>query len=168
MCTEKTHVPAYRMLPAGGQVEKWDVLELELPGFSQGNPFRDYTIRGVFQGEQETVSADGFYDGNGIYRIRFMPSFEGKYSFRVEGSFSPAAQAGDLSGSFTVLPPQAGNHGPVRTAAQYHLAYEDGTPYYSIGTTCYAWCMQEEALQEQTLLSLSDLSDSEMVKGACA
>ena len=27
-------------------------------------------------------------------------------------------------------------------ANTYHMAYEDGTPYYSIGTTCYVWELQ--------------------------
>ena len=30
---------------------------------------------------------------------------------------------------FTVIPPSADNHGPVRVAGTYYLAYEDGTPY---------------------------------------
>ena len=39
--------------------------------------------------------------------------------------------------SFTVTSPSADNHGPVRVAGTYYLAYEDGTPYHCIGTTCY-------------------------------
>ena len=38
----------------------------------------------------------------------------------------------------------------------FHFAYEDGTPYYSIGTTCYVWALQREELQEQTLATLKD------------
>ena len=57
------------------KVERWGCFELSLPGKQDGNPFADYTIHGQFRGDRETVSADGFYDGEGIYRIRFMPSF---------------------------------------------------------------------------------------------
>ena len=63
------------------RVERWGCFELSLPGKQDGNPFTDYTIHGRFRGEHETVSADGFYDGEGIYRIRFMPSFPGVYHY---------------------------------------------------------------------------------------
>ena len=53
------------------KVERWGCFELSLPGKQDGNPFTDYTIHGQFRGDRETVSADGFYDGEGIYRIRF-------------------------------------------------------------------------------------------------
>ena len=47
------------------------------------------------------------------------------------------------------------NHGPVRVASTYHFAYADGTPYEELGTTCYVWEWQPEALQEQTLKTLA-------------
>jgi len=36
----------------------------------------------------------------------------------------------------------------------YHFAYEDGTPYFPVGTTCYAWIHQGEELEKQTLETL--------------
>lgn len=131
-------------------VEKWGVYELALPGRSDGNPFVDYHITGVFEGANETVSVDGFYDGDGVYKVRFMPSFEGEYRCTVTGSFADEA----YTGTFTVLPPSEGNHGPVRVANTFHFAYEDGTPYYPVGTTCYVWTHQPQELQEQTLAEL--------------
>lgn len=68
------------------QVEKWGMLEISLEGKTEGNPFTDYGIQGTFTGKQERVTVDGFYDGNGIYKVRFMPSFEGKYTLTVTGS----------------------------------------------------------------------------------
>ena len=62
-----------------------------------------------------------------------MPSFEEEYSFRLTSNFTE----GEQTGSFTVTPAAPGNHGPVRVCGTYHFAYEDATPYYSIGTTCY-------------------------------
>lgn len=131
-------------------VERWGVLELVFEGKQDGNPFVDYEIRGVFKGDWECVKADGFYDGNGIYRIRFMPSFVGTYSYHVEGSFSDMC----FDGSFAVTEPSKCNHGPVKVADQYHFSYTDGTPYYEIGTTCYAWIHQPLEEQEQTLETL--------------
>ena len=86
----------------------------------------------LFTGEQEDVSVSGFYDGDGIYKVRFMPSFTGTYRYTVSGSFSDQEE----TGNFTVTEPSAGNHGPVRVAGQYHFAYADGMPFYPVGTTC--------------------------------
>ena len=42
-----------------------------------------------FTGKEGTVTFDGFYDGDGVYKARFMPSYEGEYTFTISGSFSP-------------------------------------------------------------------------------
>ena len=133
-------------------VEKWGTFEAEMPGKHEGNPFTDYAIQGTFKGKEETKTIDGFYDGDGIYRVRFMPSFEGDYTFEIKGSFSDEV----YTGAFHVTPATEGNHGPVRVSYTYHMAYEDGKPYYSIGTTCYVWELQSEELQKQTLETLAD------------
>lgn len=52
--------------------------------------------------------------------------------------------------------PSEGNHGPVRVAGTYHFAYEDGTPYYSIGTTCYVWELQSDERIKETIASLKE------------
>lgn len=134
------------------EVEKWDVLEVEFAGPSDGNPFVDCQVKGIFSGKQETVSADGFYDGNGVYKVRFMPSFEGEYTFQVTGNFIEEG----VHGVFHVNPAKEGNHGPMRVANTYHFAYEDGTPYYSIGTTCYVWNLQSDEQIAQTLETLKN------------
>lgn len=118
------------------QVEKWDVLEVTVEGHSDKNPFVDYEIQGIFTGKHETVTVDGFYDGEGVYKVRYMPSFVELYTFEVTGS---AIDGEVLTGKFQVTPASEENHGPIRVANTYHFAYEDGAPYYSIGTTCYVW-----------------------------
>ena len=134
------------------QVEKWGLQEVICPGNDMGNPFVDFRIQGIFKSKNQTVIVDGFYDGNGLYKVRFMPSFEEEYTFEISGSFSDKK----YSGSFSVLPPTPNNHGSVRVANMYHFAYEDGTPYYSIGTTCYAWTHQPYPLQKKTLETLKN------------
>ena len=132
-------------------MKKWDIFELKLNGKTGGNPFTDNKIFGEFSNENETKTVSGFYDGDGIYRIRFMPSFEGKYSYRIFGSFSDEV----CTGRFNVS--GAAGHGPVRAAGKT-LEYADGTPYYSVGTTCYVWTCQTRALREQTLNTLKNSS----------
>lgn len=132
------------------QIEKWGMLELSFQGKKDGNPYVDYQIKAVISGEKEKVEVNGFYDGDGVYKVRFMPSYEGVYSYQVTGSFADAGE----SGEFTVTPNRAENHGPVRVQDGRWLAYADGTPYHSVGTTCYAWTHQSEKLQQQTLETL--------------
>lgn len=140
------------MMKYAEQVERWGIAEIVCQGPSEGNPFVEQEIKGCFRGKNETVTVEGFYDGDGIYRVRFMPSFIGEYTFSIEGSFLPEKE----EGAFLVVPASEGNHGPVRVAGTYHFAYEDGTPYYSIGTTCYVWELQSDERIAQTLKSLEE------------
>lgn len=68
-------------------MERWDTLELAFEGRADGNPYVDYEIRGVFSGDNEVKTVEGFYDGGCTYKIRFMPSFEGKYRYRILAAF---------------------------------------------------------------------------------
>lgn len=131
-------------------IEKWGLFELTLNGKKDGNPFLDYDIHGEFINENESKTVDGFYDGDGQYKLRFMPSFEGKYSYRIFGSFSDETFTGD----FTATAPTGNNHGPVRVHGKYKLAYADETPHHSFGTTCYAFDMQKEEIVEKTFSEL--------------
>lgn len=138
----------------GEFVTKWDVFEVSLQGRTDGNPFTDHTVCAVFTGEHETVRVDGFYDGGGLYKVRFMPSYEGSYHYDISGNGCLCEEA--VSGDFEVLPAGEGIHGPVRTAHTYHFSYADGSPYYSVGTTCYVWELQDDERIAQTLDSLSE------------
>ena len=106
------------------QVQRWGMFELTVQGPDAGNPYVDQSVDAVFSCAGEKVQVKGFYDGDGVYKVRFMPSFEGEYTFSLTASF--ALQA---SGQFVVTKASTGNHGPVRVANTWHFAYEDGTPY---------------------------------------
>ena len=129
--------------------ERWGVFEVTVNGPQEGNPFTEREFSGVFRSKNEEKHVTGFYDGEGVYKVRFMPSFEGEYTYEMSGTFGDT-----VTGSFTVTAPSQGNHGPMRVANQYHFAYEDGAPYYSVGTTCYAWAHQPEDIHQQTLKEL--------------
>ena len=130
---------------------RWGIYEVALDGPKEGNPFTEQHVMGTFHSINETVSCEGFYDGDGIYRIRFMPSFEGEYTYQIQTTFGK-----EYEGHFTAIKPKENAHGPVRVANTYHMAYEDGTPYYSIGTTCYVWELQSDELIEQTFDTLKN------------
>jgi hypothetical protein len=127
------------------------MFELTLTGSTDGNPYLDVELTGQFTFQHRTVEVDGFYDGDGVYRIRFMPDTQGTWQYRTRSNRDELSGA---EGTFTCVAPAPGNHGPVRVANTYHFAYADGTPYKQIGTTCYAWAHQGEELEQQTLQTL--------------
>ena len=133
-------------------VEQWDVFELELRGSAAGTPFLDVELSAEFSYQHRTIAVDGFYDGEGVYRVRFMPDTPGAWRYRTH---SNRAELSGAEGEFTCVAARPGNHGPVRVANTYHFAYADGTPYKQVGTTCYAWTHQGDELEEQTLATLA-------------
>ena len=132
-------------------VERWGIFELELKGPEDGNPFLDVELSARFELGGSVLEPQGFYDGDGVYRIRFMPDVVGEWTYVTK---SNRAELDGKEGSFTCEEPSADNHGPVKVRNTYYLAYADETPYFQIGTTCYAWVHQGDEMEEQTLKTL--------------
>ncbi|WP_405780304.1 DUF5060 domain-containing protein [Streptomyces sp. NBC_01378] len=131
---------------------QWDEFEIEFDGPSHANPFTDVELAAVFSDGRREVRAGGFYDGDGTYRIRFMPDAEGPWTFVTS---STARSLDGTSGRFAVGPPTPERHGPVRVADRHHFAYADGTRYVPLGTTAYAWTHQAEHLRTATRRTLA-------------
>jgi hypothetical protein len=121
---------------ASNTVEQWDILELTFTGPAARNPFVDVEFSAEFSQGQRRVPVRGFYDGEGAYRVRFMPEAPGPWSYLTS---SNRRELDGKTGAFACTPASAGNHGPVCVAHAYHFAYADGTPYRCVGTTCYGW-----------------------------
>lgn len=132
---------------------QWGLFELALDGPSAGNPFHDVELSATFESDGRSVEVAGFYDGAGIYRIRFMPDTQGVWTFRTR---SNTDILDGKTGRVEVGPAKPGHHGPVRVANKFHFRYADGTRYINIGTTAYVWNLQGDALEEQTLATLKD------------
>ena len=139
--------------PAPAAVEQWGVFEASLTGPADGNPFVDTQLSADFTNGHQTISVHGFYDGGGVYRIRFMPPEQGRWTYRTSSNHPELA---GKTGSFDCSAPSPGNHGPVRVSHVYHFAYADGTPFVCIGTTCYAWAHEPDAIEDQTLATLKE------------
>ena len=136
-------------------VERWDIFETSftMPEAEEaGNPY-DVDLTATFQLRNREVHVDGFYDGDGVYKIRFMPDEIGSWSYATHCDLEPL---NGQDGQFECVAPSEGNHGPVRVANTFHFRYEDGTPYFPVGTTCYAWNHQGNELEETTLATLKD------------
>jgi hypothetical protein len=97
------------------------------------------------------VEVAGFYDGDGLYKVRFSPDTVGRWGFETT---SNAKELTGLAGAFDCVAANAGNRGPVSTAHQFHFQYADGTPYFPFGTTCYSYGFIGEPLDRMTLEDL--------------
>ena len=124
-----------------------------------GNPLVDVRFTVRFRQPGTEIEVEGFYDGDGIYRARFMPESPGDWSYRTESS---APELDGTTGRLTCIPPSTGNHGPVRVSGKFHFSYADGTRYSPFGTTCYAWTHQGDALEERTLRTLHEAPFNKM------
>jgi hypothetical protein len=132
-------------------IAKWEIFEVSLQGPSSGNPFRDTQFSAVFTLGHRSVQVEGFYDGEGMYKIYFMPDAEGDWTYKTASKISAL---NGKSGQFRCIRPLEGSHGPVSVRNTRHFAHADGTPYFPFGTTCYAWIHQTAALQQETLATL--------------
>ncbi len=131
------------------RIDKWGVYEVVLKGQDAGNPFIDFELSATFTRGSESYTPEGFYDGKGTYRIRFMPPSAGEWTW-VTRSNHPDLDG--KKGAFTSV--EGKNKGPVRVANTHHFAHADGTPFRPFGTTIYEWAFQPEAKKLQTLDTL--------------
>jgi len=127
---------------SSAEVAVFDFVEVtaQLPAAAASNPFTDASIAGDFEaaGSAEQIAVDGFCDSpdGTFYRIRFMPSKSGSYTFHV--TFKTGAAAQVYSGAFTAIDKR--RRGPLRVDPAYpwHFVWEGtGEHYFFNGTTAY-------------------------------
>lgn len=142
-------------------VERWGVHEVALEGPSEvprsagsrgPNPFTAVRVTARYTHGSQMVEVPGFYDGGGVYRVRFMPERMGRWSWETRSN-RPELQG--VRGAFTCVGPGRSNHGPVRVAGRHHFSYADGTPFFPLGTTAYAWTYRPEGVRRKSLESFS-------------
>ncbi len=134
------------------QVERWNIFQLALQGPQPENPFKEVRLSARFEHANRSVEVKGFYDGGGTYKIRLMPEEEGEWEYVTR---SNVGELDGKSGIFTCTAPFAENHGPVRVDKKYHFSYADGTPFFVLGTTAYAWTYRPEEIRTKSLNSFS-------------
>ena len=90
-----------------GQTERWGIAEFSFCGPREGNPFLDVQFGAQFQVGHRTVDVEGFYDGEGVYRVRFMPDREGTWRYVTK---SDCSALDGRTGEFACVAPSPGNH----------------------------------------------------------
>ncbi|KQQ06395.1 alpha-L-rhamnosidase [Rathayibacter sp. Leaf185] len=138
---------------APSSVPVYERFEVELRGPSHGNPFVDVDLSAIVDGPGGAVRVPGFYDGDGVFRLRWMPEAPGEYAWTTS---STARSLDGITGAVSATPPLEGRHGPVRVADTFHFAHADGTRHRPLGTTSYAWTHQGDELEERTLATLAE------------
>jgi hypothetical protein len=122
------------------------------------NPYM-LDIAAHFEHEGSTTRMNGFYDGNGVFKVRFSPSIQGKWAF-----WTVSSTVDELHGHTGMVVVTHGTKKgcPSASPGKKGFRYPDGTLYSPVGTTCYAWVHQDEAgaggdpdeLEENTLNAL--------------
>jgi hypothetical protein len=137
--------------PTALSAEQWGHCDIVLQGPSTGNPYTDVTLSANFHLGSTSLDLPGFYDGDAVYRVRFMPTEPGTWTYQTH---SNVPDLDGKTGEVLCTKPSAGNHGLVRVANHFHFAYADGTPYVEMGTTAYDWTNQPDAREAETLATL--------------
>ncbi len=132
------------------KVEKYDIFELTLKGTDAGNPFVDLALTATFTNGKESFTPEGFYDGNGTYKVRFMPNKEGEWTYTTSSNHT---DLNNKKGSFTCIA-TGKKKGPVRVKNVFNFAYADGSPFIPFGTTIYEWAFQSAEKQAETITNL--------------
>ena len=125
-----------------GKVEVYDFVEIvaNVARPDAGNPFTDAAVTGSFgkAGARERAQVDGFCDSpdGSVFRIRFMPSSAGSYSYSL--TYRQGAFEKTQTGAFEAV---AGRRrGPIRVDPAYpwHFIWEGTKEHYFFnGTTAY-------------------------------
>ena len=139
--------------------EQWGVFQIDLTSTPAGNPFTDTELNAIFSKGEHSIKVPGFYDGDGIFRIRFSPNEQGEWGYKTESNVN---ELSGKKGKFNCVPPSGNNHGPLKIVNTFYLQYADETPFYGIGTTAYQWTSVKQSIQEKTLETLANAPFNKM------
>ncbi|MDO8542154.1 MAG: DUF4038 domain-containing protein [Opitutaceae bacterium] len=117
------------------EVPRWEMHEFVLRGRSHvANPFRDAALVGEFTSPSgKTVKAEGFFNGDEMWRLRFAPDEQGEWRYLLRGEGVELFQRGALR---CTAPLGRGFIG-IHPQNPYAFAYADGSPFFPMGDTCY-------------------------------
>ncbi|MES2649520.1 MAG: DUF5605 domain-containing protein [Bacteroidota bacterium] len=133
------------------EVPQYSRFEKSFQYVHKGNSFTDVILAATFKHKDTSFTVDGFYDGDNVFIIRFMPCKTGSWQFITK---SNSKALNNLQGNFECVSPDAGAHGMVQVSDTYNFKYANGRQYYPVGTTAYAWNHMGKTLQQTTLHTL--------------
>jgi len=132
-------------------MEQYSLFELRFHGDRPVGSEASIDMRAVFAWRDESGNlaikeVKGFYAGDGVYIVRFLPEEPGEYTWKVRGCIH-------AQGNAECKAANPHKHGVVH-AEGIRFVHADGTAFLPFGTTIYALAHQEQGLIERTLESL--------------
>lgn len=136
-------------------VPMWERFEKAFTLKTEKNPFTDidFTATFVHEGDGVTMTVDGFYDGDDTFKIRFMPTLKGKWTYTTR---SAEKELNMQEGSLICTDALSTQKGMVQAGKDQNFIYPDGSLYHPVGTTSYAWIHSDNERQEQTYKTLDE------------
>lgn len=128
-------------------MEQYRMCELVFDGEIREDNWAQVDLTAKLQCGERILEGRGFYAGDGVYKVRFLPDAAGCWEYEVSGCI-------EAKGSVEVAPALKG-HGMVKAEGQ-HFVRQDGMLFHPFGTTVYALIHQEDGLMETTMKSLGN------------
>ncbi|MBE5889336.1 MAG: DUF4038 domain-containing protein [Lachnospiraceae bacterium] len=128
-------------------MRQYETFELSFDGATLNDQWASVDVTAVFTDQSGSKTVKGFYAGDGVYKVRYMPETVGEVSWKVSGVVSG-------EGKEICEPAAEDRHGIVR-ANGVHLMNADGSWFFSFGTTVYGLAHQDKEITEQTFDTLS-------------
>lgn len=127
-------------------MKQYEMFELQFNGRKPAGSEALTNVTAEFSNGEESWNVKGFYDGDGTYKVRFLPQKAGTYTWKISGVVSG-------EGNEECTAPEK-SHGMVQAEGCY-FRYQDGTKYLPFGTTIYGMVHQKEEVIEETFQSLA-------------
>jgi len=128
-------------------MKQYHMCELTFNGKILEDAYAGISLNAELKCQNKKINVSGFYAGNGIYKVRFLPEVSGLWKYRISGCIQE-------EGTIEITPADQG-HGFVRTE-ECHFCYQDGTLFHPFGTTIYALIHQENSLVAETIETLTN------------
>ena len=147
------------------KIELWTRFEIEQSGPTESktvNPFQDYEFGANFTINKLSFYVYGFYDGNGSYRIRFMPNTVGIWDYIT---WSNVKSLNGIKGQLNCTAATSTNFGVAYVkSSRSNKTFtwsQNNNAYYSVGTTSYAFLHYPNiTIVNKTLSTLKSLANN--------
>jgi len=124
-------------------IPQYHSVEMEIKGRCKlDNPFYA-ELFGIFDGPGgERIRVPGYYDGDGLWKLRFSPTWVGGWEYRIE---SPHIAIEHRSGTLHCAANDNKRiHGGLIVSPDnpHHFIHQDGTPYFLMAYECdWLWAL---------------------------
>src|SRR5262245_19194446 len=117
----------------------WSIFELRMKSAtSYSNAYTEVSVTATFSGPNRAMKVvKGFWDGGNLFRVRFTPTRQGKWTYSVTSQ--PKDPGLTRSGTLYVTGPRPDEHGFLRRdpSGTYNFAFDDSSHYLMIRQTYY-------------------------------